>query len=215
MTSLILLAVFFGTAATIILIIYLIDRINRLERLTLANSSTGPESSADTAGDNTFLGLAGKTLWDAMTGKSPDGFNNNDLIALKPRYEQLLKKHIERLFSEGVEDSQQGLPAKKPKVPTNISTLRGSVSSWIPPQHAATIYNAGFASVAAGSEEKVQLRASLDDATALLYSRTELNLQQPLSATLMPDDQNRDDELLEDLPDIGASPAPEDEDLLG
>ncbi len=66
MTSIILLAVFFGTAATIILIIYLIDRINRLERLTLDNNGTVAERSPETPSDNYFLGLAGKMLWDPM-----------------------------------------------------------------------------------------------------------------------------------------------------
>lgn len=214
MTSIILLAVFFGTAATIILIIYLIDRINRLERLTLDSNSAVNERSPEVAGDNSFLGLAGKTLWDAMTGTSPDGFNSNDVIALKPRYEQLLRKHIEGLFAEGVEDSKKGSPAKKPKVPTTISTLRGAISSWIPPQHAATIYNTGYASVNAGDEESARLRVSLDEATGLLYSRTELNQQQPFSEKLMPHNDNSAEDVLDDLPNIDEGTTPED-DLLG
>jgi hypothetical protein len=209
MTSIILLAVFFGTAATIILIIYLIDRINRLERLTLDNGTVA-ERSPETPSDNYFLGLAGKMLWDAMTGKSPDGFNNNDLIALKPRYEQLLRKHIERLFADGVEDSQKGAPAKKPKVPATISVLRGSISSWIPPQHAATIYNTGYASVTAGNEESAGLRVDLDESTGLLYSRTELEQKQPFSEKLMPSTDSSED-LLDDLPNIDESPTPEND----
>jgi hypothetical protein len=211
MTSIILLAVFFGTAATIILIIYLIDRINRLERLTLDNNATVAERNPETPGENKFLGLAGKMLWDAMTGKSPDGFNDNDLIALKPRYEQLLRKHIERLFAEGVEDSQKGAPAKRPKVPATIGILRGSISSWIPPQHAATIYNTGYASVTAGDEESAGLRADLDESTGLLYSRTELKQQQPFSETLMPSADSSAEDLLDDLPNIDESPTPEND----
>ncbi len=37
MTTILLLAVFFGTAAAIVLIIYLIDRVNILEKMTLDN----------------------------------------------------------------------------------------------------------------------------------------------------------------------------------
>ena len=84
MTTVLLLAVFFGTAAAIVLIIYLIDRVNMLEIMTMENRTSSPEASvkADPNADSVFLGLSGKILWDAMSGKTPEGFNDNDLVAL-------------------------------------------------------------------------------------------------------------------------------------
>ena len=212
MTSIILLAVFLGTAATIVLIIYLIDRVGRLEALALSVQSTATVRQSVAAPQHTFLGLEGKELWDAMSGSSPEGFNDNDLITLKPRYELLLKKHIEKLFADGVKDSKQGGMAKKPKVPIDIATLRGSFSSWIPQPTAATIYNAGFASANATEEALRDLRANLDNSTGMLYSRTELELQRPFSEELMPHVNNPQAPLLEDAPVAGSSP---EDDLLG
>jgi|TARA_B110000046_G_scaffold186007_1_gene231293 hypothetical protein len=210
MTSLILLTLLISAAATIILIIYLIDRINGLERLTLSREGPTAQTTAEGAADNSFLGLSGQLLWDAMAGKSPEGFNENDLIALKPRYEQLLRTHIERLFNEGVNDSQQGSTPKKPKVPIDITMLRGSVSSWIPPQHASAIYNAGFQSINAVEPERSTIRTSLDNASNLLYTRTSLALQQPFSALLMPVSEPVGEPVLEDLPQLNDGASSED-----
>lgn len=214
MTSIILLAVFLSAAATIILIIYLIDRINRLERLTLSGNSATPDNGAASTADNHMLGLSGKTLWDAMTGTPPDGFNDNDLIALRPRYEALLRKHIEQLFKDGVKDSQAGSVAKKPKVPLSINTLRGAVSSWIPPQHAATIYDVGFKSLGAGAEELITVRDKLDSTTNLLYTRTDLDLNTPFSVLLMPAPEPEEELALDEPLQVSADPSSED-DLLG
>lgn len=198
MTSIILLAIFLGTAATIVLIIYLIDRIAQLENLTLSVQSAATQKQVEAAPQHTFLGHEGKALWDVMSGNSPENFNDNDLIALKPRYELLLKKHIEKLFADGVKDGKQSGTAKKPKVPIDITTLRGTFSSWIPQPTAATIYNAGFVSVTATEEERVALRANLDNSAGMLYSRTDLELQEPFSEVLMPTPPGAEAPLLAD-----------------
>ena len=210
MTPIILLTVLLGTAATIILLIYLIDRINRLERLTFSDARPAAEQNAESAADNSFLGLSGQLLWDAMAGKSPEGFNENDLITLKPRYERLLQTHIERIFDEGVKDARQGAKAKRPRIPLEIKTLRGSVNSWMPPQHASAIYNAGFQSVNAAEPELSVIRDGLDNAANLLYSRTNLELHTPFSSALLPSPEPVEETLLEDLPAPPDEPAAND-----
>ena len=153
MVTILLLAVLLGTAAAVILIIYLIDRVNRLEKITAANGEQSNDKNLDSNADSGFLGLKGKALWDAMCGKPPEGFNSNDLVALKPRYEHVLKKHIESVFAEGLDHAQSGDTAKKPKPTSVISTLRGSVESWLPPQHISTIYNVAFESASASEDD--------------------------------------------------------------
>ena len=199
MTSIILLAIFLGTAATIVLIIYLIDRIAQLEDLTLSVQTAAEQrrAEAEAVPQHAFLGLEGKALWDVMSGNPPEGFNDNDLVALKPRYEMLVKKHIEKLFADGIKDGKQGGTAKKAKVPTDIATLRGTFSSWIPQPTAAAIYNAGFVSVKATDEEKIALRTNLDNSAGMLYSRTNLDLRQPFSELLMPGASKPDAALLD------------------
>ncbi len=210
MITALLLAVFLGTAAAVILIIYLIDRVNHLEKIASARNDKADSKSGDSNADSSFLGLSSKALWDAMCGKPPQGFNSNDLVALKPRYEHVLKKHIESIFAMGVADGQAGT-AKKPKPTTVISTLRGSIESWLPPQHVSTIYNVAFESVTASAEDMPRLADSLDESGSLLFSRTELTLKQALSSVLLPRAEEEPEQLaLEDSADASA----EDEELL-
>ena len=196
MVTILLLAVLLGTAAAVILIIYLIDRVNRLEKIASANGEKSDDKNLDSNADSGFLGLKGKALWDAMCGKPPEGFNSNDLVALKPRYEHVLKKHIESVFAEGLDHGQSGATAKKPKPTSVIGTLRGSVESWLPPQHISTIYNVAFESASASEEDLPRLRASLDESTEMLFSRSDITLKQPYSSLLLPMADNDTDELL-------------------
>ena len=66
MITALLLAVFLGTAAAVILIIYLIDRVNRLEKIASARDDRADSKSSDNDADSSFLGLNSKPLWDAM-----------------------------------------------------------------------------------------------------------------------------------------------------
>lgn len=209
MITALLLAVLLGTAAAVILIIYLIDRVNRLEKIASSSNSNSDEKAADSNADSSFLGLKSKGLWDAMCGKAPEGFNNNDLVALKPRYERVLRKHIESIFAMGTADGQSGT-VKKPKPTSVITTLRGSVESWLPPQHVSTIYNVAFESATASGEEIPRLANSLDECADLLFSRADLTLKQPLSIVMLPQaEEEPEAPALED--DTGGS---DDEELL-
>ncbi len=197
MITTLLLAVLFGTAATVVLIIYLIDRINILESKALITKDT-LEKSGDKS-DNGFLGFDGKGLWDVMSGKLPEGFNEDDLVALKPRFEQVLQKHIDQTFAKGVEDCKEGMPAKNPKPTAMIKMLRGEVQSWLPPQHVSTIYKVGYDSVHAEQENLDHLRSSLDESAETLYARTDLQIKQPFSDRLIQSSAlaTNDDEMIE------------------
>jgi hypothetical protein len=184
MTTVLLLAVLFGSVIAIILMVYLIDRVKRLELLSIQASSSQGEPAA-VAADNGFLGLSGKTLWDAMSGKVPEGFNEADLTALKSRFEFVLQNHIETLFKLGKKDRSAGNNPETPKNPIEISTLRGTIASWIPAQHASTIYKAGHESVDADDITINRLKADIDEATDVLFSRTGLTIKQPFSERLL------------------------------
>jgi len=184
MTTVLLLAVLFGSVIAIILMVYLIDRVKRLELLSIqANSNPGEPVAV--AADNGFLGLSGKTLWDAMCGTVPEGFNEADLTALKSRFEFVLQNHIETLFKLGKKDRSAGNNPETPKNPIEISTLRGTIASWIPAQHVSTIYKAGHESVDADDVTINRLKADLDEAGEVLYSRTGLTIKQSFSEKLL------------------------------
>ena len=97
MATVLLVALLFGTLVAIILMIYLIDRVKILEFLSLRNNAAAnavSDANEVVAPENGFLGLSGKVLWDAMSGKLPEGFNEADLVALKTRFEYVLQNHI-------------------------------------------------------------------------------------------------------------------------
>jgi hypothetical protein len=184
MTTILLLAVLFGSVVAIILMVYLIDRVKRLESLSLQANNANADAKAP-ANDNGFLGLSGKVLWDAMTGQIPEGFQEGDLLALKSRFEFVLQNHIETLFKLGKKDGTEGNNPGTPNNPITISTLRGSVDSWIPAQHVSMFYRAGHESVSADEISINRLKVDLDESAHVLFSRTGLAIKQPFSEKLL------------------------------
>lgn len=187
MITALLLSVLLGTTATVVLIIYLIDRINRLEQASRIAQLNQPIMSApqEVTVDNGFMGFQGKALWDVMCGKIPEGFNGDDLIALKPRYDQVLQKHIETVFMQGKADAENGIPAKIPSPGVMLAMLRGEVRSWLPPANIAIIYKIGYEYANAPNDQHTYLSSSLDETTADLYSRVDITLSSPFSAKLV------------------------------
>lgn len=184
MTTVLLLAVLFGSVVAIILMVYLIDRVKRLELLSI-QASGNISDEAPAQNDNGFLGLSGKLLWDAMSGKIPEGFIEADLVALKSRFEFVLQNHIETLFKLGKRDSSNGNHPETPSNPIEISTLRGSVASWMPAQHVSTIYKAGHESVGADAITLDRLKSDVDECTGTLFSRTGLTIKYSFSEKLL------------------------------
>ena len=184
MTTILLLAVLFGSVVAIILMVYLIDRVKRLESLSIQANNTSADVQA-APNDNGFLGLTGKVLWDAMSGQLPEGFQEGDLLALKSRFEFVLQNHIETLFKLGKKDGTAGKSPETPSNPIEISTLRGSIESWIPAQHVSVLYRAGHESVAADSIAINRLKADIDEAAQVLFSRTGLTIKQAFSEKLL------------------------------
>jgi hypothetical protein len=184
MTTILLLAVLFGSVVAIILMVYLIDRVKRLESLSIQANNTSADVQA-APNDNGFLGLTGKVLWDAMSGQLPEGFQEGDLLALKSRFEFVLQNHIETLFKLGKKDGTAGKSPETPSNPIEISTLRGSIESWIPAQHVSVLYRAGHESVAADSIAINRLKADIDETAQVLFSRTGLTIKQAFSEKLL------------------------------
>ena len=184
MATILLLAVLFGSLVAIILMVYLIDRVKRLEIISLQINDREESQTAPTA-DNGFLGLYGKPLWDAMSGKVPEGFNESDLVALKPRFAFVLQNHIEMLFKLGKKDAAEGKVAGSAKNPLDISTLRGTISSWLPTQSASTLYNAGYASFEADEIAVNRLRTDIDEIAGELYVKAGLTNSPSFSDKLL------------------------------
>ena len=144
-----------------------------------------PEENSDKP-DTSFGTLVSKRLWDAMTGKPMADIDEKLVEELRPRYHVLLARHCEELFNEGVENGRAG----KASVPQNkhkVKGLRGSVISWIPQQHADTIYQAGYDSVSAQSDEARQaIQKTLLGALKVIATRTAMGNAEALAEKLLP-----------------------------
>ena len=170
----------------VLLIVYLTSRVNGLEKETLAMASKLTETalqSATTQGP--FAGLSGQALWDAMCGNPTENLDTAHLDAIRQRYEQVLTKHIQSLFDEGVRDAQRGMSGE-PKNPRNIQTSQGQVESWLPSAQVNTLYKAGMDTVQFPADQWQPVRQALDEAGQLLFAKVQIELSEPLSQALLP-----------------------------
>ncbi len=179
-----------GLLLILVLVIYLIDKVNAIERETRKVMTSMAEKSVRPA--DPFLGLGGKKLWDAMTGRSPAGLDANALEGVRQLYQVVLSKHMEALYREGFNDGQRGMSGE-PKNTRQITTAKGQVESWIPSAQANTLYQCGLKAADVPPAEWGSIRAAMDEAGLFLLSKTQLDTSSPLSDWLMP-------QLAEELP---------------
>jgi hypothetical protein len=184
MEPLILAFIAIGLLVVLVFIIYLIDRVNSIEKETRQFAQALHEQK-EPVSSGPFAGLSSKKLWDAMTGRVPDGMDPGLLVEVRERYEVVLQKHIELLYQEGVLDGKRGMSGE-PKNTKIITTLRGSVESWLPTAQVNTIYKCGLDSSQLPPDQWDPVRQALDEAGQTLYAKALVQMRSPLSATLMP-----------------------------
>lgn len=230
LNTILLLLMFTGLVGVLLVVFFMLDRVNDLHKAT--NFGKGQIKK-----DQTFGGLTGKNLWDAMIGVPSPGWSQKKLAELRPRYELVLQKHMELLFEDGKFDGKEGFsaPVRSERI---VTTLRGEVESWIPHEFASGLYKAGFQLVATPDVEEDVIREQVDMLGEAIYSAAGLP-PQPLSKLLMPpprperkkdDEENAealeegvdgegmaevaDDELQLSGDAVAALPAPDDPDYL-
>jgi hypothetical protein len=179
----------------VILTLYLIDKINHLAKMYEApkpETAGGlPEFEPEIPGDLLFSGLEGKKLWDAMNGKQVEGFDASMIEALRPHYEPILREHITATFKDGLEEVG-GDESKVPSSMRKISTVRGHIQSWLPPQHLGSIYRSAieFAGSYANDpnpEVLLRLQQTVDSVVDMLYQRVGITNEVPFSEFLFED----------------------------
>jgi hypothetical protein len=173
-----------GILVLLVFILYLLDRVNNLEKET-RQFSKSLKSQKEAVSPGPFAGLHSKKLWDAMTGRVPEGFDPALVDEVRPLYEIVLHKHVDAIFQEGVADGQLGAMAE-PKNTKFINTARGPVESWLPSAQVNTLYKCGLDSVQLPGDQLDAVRFALDEAGQTLYGKAMVNLAQPLSVSLMP-----------------------------
>ena len=185
----------------VILTLYLIDKVNHLTQLYVTpKPEMPPLPEAEPPSDILFAGLEGKKLWDAMNGKTVEGFDASLIDALRAHYEPILREHITLAFKDGLEDVD-GSESRVPSSERRVTTLRGHIQSWLPPQHLGGIYRAALEF--AGSYKKnpqsqvfERLKQTVDSVTGMLYQRANIPLEVPFSEFLF--DLAKEDEVIEE-----------------
>jgi len=185
----------------VILTLYLIDKVNHLAQLYEApKPEMPPLPEAEPPSDILFAGLEGKKLWDAMNGKTVEGFDASLIDALRAHYEPILREHITLAFKDGLEDVD-GSESRVPSSERRVTTLRGHIQSWLPPQHLGGIYRAALEF--AGSYKKnpqsqvlERLKQTVDSVTGMRYQRANIPLEVPFSEFLF--DLAKEDEVPEE-----------------
>lgn len=178
MNSFFQLFLVWGVLLVFLLVLYVIDKVNLIYQ-----GYSSPEIPA-IFDDGLFGELAGKTLWDAMSGIPLPGVEPKHVSNLKPHYEPILRQHIEQVFMEGYSHGKAGTVG----VPTNnrqIPTPRGSVVSWLPMHHLASLYQAGADFSTSKPDDVLRIQQSLDQVTGMIYARMGLGLGEAFSATLL------------------------------
>ena len=202
MNSFFQLFLVWGVLLVFLLVLYVIDKVN-----VIYQGYSSPELPA-TYDDGLFGELAGKTLWDAMSGIPLPGVDAKHVSNLKPHYEPILRQHIEQVFMEGYSHGKAGTVG----VPTNnrqVPTPRGSVVSWLPMHHLASLYQAGVDFATSQPDDVLRIQQSLDQVTGMIYARIGLGLGEPYSATLLIHPvTSKEDEMLPPAEDAPAAQAP-------
>ncbi len=196
MNTILLLLIFTGLVGMLLVIFFMLDRVNELHK-----HAEIPKGQLDPAA--AFGGLTGKNLWDAMIGVPMPGWDQKKIAALRPRYELVLQKHVELMFEDGKLDGREGF-ASPVRCERRVPTLRGEIESWIPHEFASGIYRAGYALATTPTDEQETIRRQVDIVGDGLFAAAGLP-PNSLSAILMPhlDRTRRDGDEESADPDAG------------
>lgn len=166
-----------------LLLIYLSDRFNSLERQTHDLMRRLHDTPAKPSGP--YAGLSGKALWDAVCGQETAGLDDLALDGVRKRYRLLLDEHLHSIFQAGAGDAARGMNSPPANTRT-VRTPKAQVESWLPPELVTEIYQCGQGYALASPEEMPGLRQRLDEAYGQVWRACSLEPGLPASGLLMP-----------------------------
>ena len=181
MGNFLLLLILFVLASVLLLIVYLIDRVNLIEKQTVDRAATELKNNN---ASGPFRGMEGEDLWNAMSYNRMPPLEDSIIEEIKPRYEFILLKHVEKTFELGKDHALKNVETK-PVNQITLPTLRGPVESWIPQNFCEEIYNAGFESINANQANIEEIKYKLDSSVVQLFDKVKINLTEPISNQLL------------------------------
>jgi len=178
MNNVLLLLVFAGLVGLLLVVFYLLDRVNALHNQSETARLKRPFT------DSTMTTMNGRILWDVLSGEAMQDLDEEMISQLRSRYEMVLQKHIELLFEDGTLDGREGF--SMPVSPERkVPTLRGEFISWIPHEFAKGIYMAGHDRATKPETDHSLIAANLDNIGNELFEQVGMPPIQ-LSKLLMP-----------------------------
>ena len=142
----------------LILIIYLISRVNGLEARAFSNQSTAStEKKTEAESQKVFSGLSGRELWDEWVAIANGGDDQYGIKGDRDRFLALLELHVRALIQTGAEHGVNGTN-EPPSNPLKVKMLRGEFESYLPSSQAGRLYALGRD---LGASEDNRQRASI------------------------------------------------------
>jgi len=142
----------------LVLIIYLISRVNDLEARAFSNLTSAPtEKKTEAEATKVFGGLSGRELWDEWVAMANGGEDRYQIAGDRERFLALLELHIRSIIKTEMEHGAAGVN-EPPSNPLKIKMLRGEFESYLPSSQANRLYALGRE---LGASEDSQQRASL------------------------------------------------------
>jgi len=176
-----------------ILLLFVLGKLVWLEKATntLLNRQPKPQGTdAESDADPYFYGLSDEALWRTLAGDYQSELSELELDEIKPRFAMALGKAVVRLVKEAPSISEISLGAVKNSL--DIFTLRGRVTVWLPPHHAAALSDLGAKIKASPPQLDAEAGAQmLHEILGKLYSETRLERDpdafSELRSSLFPD----------------------------
>ena len=148
----------------LVLIIYLISRVNDLEAKAFSSQGTAnpAEKKTENESQKVFGGLSGRQLWDEWVSIANGGDDQYSIRGDRDRFLALLELHVRSVIKTGMEHGAAGAN-EQPSNPLKIKMLRGEFESYLPSSQASRLYELGRE---LGASEDAQQRATLREALA-------------------------------------------------
>ena len=146
----------------LVLIIYLISRVNDLEAKAFSSQGTAnpAEKKTENESQKVFGGLSGRQLWDEWVSIANGGDDQYGIKGDRERFLALLELHVRSVIKTGMEHGAAGAN-EQPSNPLKIKMLRGEFESYLPSSQASRLYELGRE---LGASEDAQQRAALREA---------------------------------------------------
>ena len=166
---------------------FLLKRISQLEVRARELSQSQAQGVQSNMQDPVFDKNDGEQLWMALsTDNESSAYDAKTLDDARQRYAFIMIKHAAALFEAGRRDATNG-QQNTPSNTKRITTLRGAVQSWMPMEHATTLYECGRHSFLAESElERAPVRVTVDQTCRTISNQLRLAVDLQLADRLMP-----------------------------